>query len=86
MPIEGVIILRGAAKVEDALYTLIPRRNVDFLIHGCLDDLLATPFFVKKGDLFKWQNKTYEVTESKQFFDGETLSYTLAKFMSSKPK
>ena len=86
MPIEGVIILRGAAKREAALHMLIPRRNIDFLLFGILDDLLATPVSVKKGDRFIWENKTYEVTDTKQFFDGATLSYTLAKFMSSRPK
>jgi hypothetical protein len=86
MPIEGVIILRGAAKLEDALHSLIPRRNIDFLMFGILDDLLVTPVSVQENDRIVWQNKKYEVTAVKQFFDGETLSYSLAKFMSSKPK
>jgi hypothetical protein len=79
VPIEGVIILKGAAKLEEALRLGIPRNYSSFLIMGIPAAFLATPVSVEEGDRFMWQNKMYEVKDTQQFFEGETLSYTLAK-------
>jgi hypothetical protein len=77
--IKGVIILRGAAKLEAMLRSNVPVLDYFRFLCSSPPVFLATPSSVEKGDRFIWQDKVYEIEEARQFFDGETLSYTLAK-------
>jgi len=75
--IEGIFILRGASKLEQALRTSLPN---DFSFYGVNTSggYLVTTESIKRGDRFEWNHKIFEVDISYQFFDVETLSFTLA--------
>jgi hypothetical protein len=78
--IEGVIILRGAAKLEDALRLGTPNEYRFEVTHNLSSGgFLVTTVSVKSGDRFIWQSEIYQVGCTYQFFDGLTLSYTIAK-------
>jgi hypothetical protein len=77
--IEGVIILKGATKLEDTLYRSSRYDCNAFSLTGVPCAFLVTQFPIKEGDRFMWKNKTYDVYDVEQFFDGETLSYTVSK-------
>jgi hypothetical protein len=74
---EGFIVLRGATKLEDVLHLRIPIEYAAFLV---------VPFFIREGDRFNWKNWTYKVKEVEPFFEGETLSYMLAKLTTYLPE
>ena len=76
--IEGVIILKGAAKLEQALRLGLPNEYKFYAHNKPLGGFFVTPVSVKRGDRFVWSDKMFEADYVEQFFDGETLSYTLA--------
>ena len=66
---KGFIVFRGATKLENVLKLHIPRKHfVSFVV----------PVSTEKGERITYMNKIYNVEDREQFFDGETLSYTLA--------
>jgi hypothetical protein len=76
--IEGIIILKGAAKLEIALRLGLPNQYQFYAITKPSGGFFVTPASVKRGDRFVWSDKMFEADYVEQFFDGETLSYTLA--------
>jgi hypothetical protein len=69
---EGILILRGATKLEKALELYVPRSYTAFFV---------SPVLSRAETQLKWQNKTYQIREVEKFFDIETLSYTIAKLI-----
>jgi hypothetical protein len=67
---EGIIILRGATKLEEILGLRIPPKYVAFL---------ASPFPIQEGDRFKFERNVFYVLNVESFYEGETLNYTLTK-------
>jgi type IV secretory pathway TrbF-like protein len=76
--IEGVIILKGAAKLEQALRAGLPNDYKFYATNKPLGGFFVTKVSVKIGDHLVWSNKIFQVDYTEQFFDGETLSFTLA--------
>lgn len=76
--IEGVIILKGAAKLEQALRAGLPNEYKFYGSNKPMGGYFVTNVSLKRGDRFVWMDKIFEVDYTEQFFDGETLSYTLA--------
>ena len=75
--IEGIVILKGASKLEQALRTGLPN---EFSFYGINTSggYFVTTESIKRGDRFSWSDKIIEVDFVNQFFDGENLSFTLA--------
>ena len=66
---KGFIVFRGATKLENVL---------KLHIHRKYSVSLVVPVSAEKGERITCLNKIYNVEDREQFFDGETLSYTLA--------
>jgi hypothetical protein len=76
--VHGIIIFKGAAKLEQALFLGLPNGYKINTYASPGNGYFVTPTSVKRGDRFIWSDKIIEVDFVKQFFDGENLSFTLA--------
>jgi hypothetical protein len=76
--IEGIIILKGAVKLEKALCLGLPDEYKFYATNKPSGGFFVTAVSVKRGDRFVWADKMFEADYVEHFFDGETLSYTLA--------
>ena len=66
---KGFIVFKGATKLE-AVLRLAPHRKYSIS--------LVVPVSTEKGERITCLNKIYNVEDTAPFFDGETLSYTVA--------
>ena len=66
---KGFIVFKGATKLEAFLRLPIHRK-------GSIS--LVVPVSIEKGERITCLNKIYNVEDIDPFFDGETLSYTVA--------
>jgi hypothetical protein len=76
--IEGIIILRGAAKLEQALCLGLPSEYRSYTVNKPSGGYFATKVSLRREDLFTWSDKEFKVDYCQQFFEGLTLSFTLA--------
>ena len=74
--IEGVIILKGAAKLEQALRKGLPNEYSFYGINTS-GGYFVTPELVKRGDRLTLKDRIVEADYVQDFFDVETLSFTL---------
>lgn len=76
--IEGIIILRGAAKLEQALRLGLPSEYKTYTVNKPSGGYFVTKASLKSEDLLTWLDKEFKVDYCQQFFEGLTLSFTLA--------
>jgi hypothetical protein len=76
--VEGVIILKGAAKLERALRLGLPNEYKTSAHHIPDGGFFVTPISLKRGDRFSWSDKIFEIYYVTDFFEGEILSFALA--------
>ncbi len=74
--IEGVIIFKGASKLEQALCSCLPN-NFSFYGINTSGGYFVTTELVKKGDRLTFKDRIVEADCVSQFFDVETLSFSL---------
>jgi hypothetical protein len=72
LPVQGVIILKGAKELEAAASLHVPK--------DCLGVLL-TQGKVEDGDRFLWRDKQYVIQEVEEVIDGYELGYRIAKLV-----
>lgn len=71
IPIQGIIILRGAKELEAAASLKVPDEFAG---------LLLTQGDVDLCDRLLWRGNLYEIQEIEEVFDGYEPSYKIAKF------
>ena len=74
--VEGIIILKGAARLEQALRKGLPNEYSFYGINTS-GGYIVTPELVKRGDRFTLKDRIVEADYVQEFFDVETLSFSL---------
>lgn len=72
LPVQGVIILKGAKELEAVASLHVPKEHLGFLL---------TQGNVEEGDRFSWQDKRYVIQEVEEVIDGYKLGYRIAKLV-----
>lgn len=70
--IRGVMVLRGAKRLQEAVRMYVPDETEAFLF---------TEASVDKNDKLTWQGITYSVKETEDIYDVYSLSYRIAKLV-----
>jgi hypothetical protein len=71
--IQGVIVLRGAKKLQEAIKMYVPDQY---------DAFLFTEASLDKNDKLTWQGINFRVKETEDIYDVYSLSYRIAKLVS----
>lgn len=72
LPIQGVMILKGAKELEAAASLHVPKEHLGFLL---------TQGNVEEGDRFSWHGQRYVIQEVEKVIDGYELGYRVAKLV-----
>jgi transposase-like protein len=74
LPVQGIIILKGAKELETAASLHVPKEYLGFLL---------TQGNVEEGDRFSWRSKRYVIQEVEEVIDGYDVGYRIAKLVVS---
>lgn len=72
LPVQGIIILKGAKELEAAASLHVPNEFLGFLL---------TQGSIVEGDRFLWHGKRYVIQEVEEVIDGCELGYRIAKLV-----
>lgn len=72
LPVQGVMILKGAKELEMAASLHVSNEYLGFLL---------TQGAVEEGDRFLWHGKRYVIQEVEEVIDGYEVSYRIAKLV-----
>jgi hypothetical protein len=72
LPVQGIIILKGAKELEAASSLHVPKEYLGFLL---------TQGNVEEGDRFSWRGKRYVIQEVEEVIDGYEVGYRIAKLV-----
>jgi len=72
LPVQGIIILKGARQLETAASLHVPKECLGFLL---------TQGNVEEGDRFSWRGKRYVIQEVEEVIDGYEVGYRIAKLV-----
>ena len=70
--IQGVIVLRGAKKLQEAIKIYVPDEY---------DAFLFTEASIEKNDKLTWQGINYRVKETEDIYDVYSIGYRIAKLV-----
>jgi len=72
LPVQGIIILKGAKELEAAASLHVPKEYLGFLLtQGNIED----------GDRFLWRGKRYVIQEVEEVINGYEVGYRIAKLV-----
>jgi hypothetical protein len=72
LPVQGVIILKGAKELEAAASMRVPNEYLGFLL---------TQGAVEECDRFRWRGEMYVIQEVEDVIDGYDFGYRIAKLV-----